>query len=456
MIMQNFVNRKDELEELREAMKKGALMIVYGRRRVGKTRLLIEASREFKVLYVLCMEEELGELLKRISMKLYNLTGDGILLKKGLSSFDEFFEYIADREVVVIFDEFPILVKKYPRIMGLLQEYWDFMRKKNNSIILCGSSISMMEKILDYQSPIYGRRTHAIHVKPLRFRDIGEFFPNYGPVKLVKTYSVLDGVPEYLLRFDAKKDVRENIYENFFRKSFLYEEAEHLLRYELRDLSTYNTILEGIAMGYTSFPKIKNRTYIDGSKISRYLGILISLGIIHKELPATISKKERIKKKNARYVIGDNYFNFYYSFVYPFKEDIEIGIQEGAIENFERDFNQYVGRIFEKIAIQSLIEMNKKGKTPFTFTRIGRWWHKNEEIDILALDEKRKKALLVEVKWKNLEESGVKSVLRELERKSALVKEIEDYRKYYAVFGKSFEKKDIEGVFLYDVNDLKV
>ena len=453
MIMQNFVDRKEELEELKKAIENGKLIIVYGRRRVGKTRLLLEASREKESLYILCMEEELEELLKRISMKLYRMTGDEILLKKGLSSFDEFFEYIAEREMVVIFDEFPILMKKYPRIMGLMQEYLDFKRKRG-SIILCGSSISMMERVKDYQSPIYGRRSESIHVKPLKFRHIKEFFPEYSPVELVETYSVLGGVPEYLLRFDKNMGVRENIYENFFRKSFLYEEAEHLLRYELRDLSTYNTILEGIAAGYTTFSEIRNRTYMDGSKLSRYLGILISLGIVRKELPVTIRTKEKMKKKNARYFIDDNYFNFYYSFVYPFKEDIEIGMQGIAMENFEKNFNQYIGRIFERIAVEFLIESNKTGKVPFKYSRIGRWWRKNEEIDIMAMDERNKKALLVEVKWKDLKDSTVDRILMELERKSSLVEEIDGYERHYAVFAKSFENKDRKDAIVYDLEDM--
>ena len=150
MITQKFIDRQEEVRIPRDAFRKGDLIIVYGRRRVGKTRLLIEASKEFRTLYHLCKEEEVSETLKSLNSKLFSLTKGETLLKHPITSFEEFFERLSE-DTVIIFDEFQILAKNYPRILGVLQEYWDFRRK--GSLVLCSSSISMMKELTSYGSP---------------------------------------------------------------------------------------------------------------------------------------------------------------------------------------------------------------------------------------------------------------------------------------------------------------
>ncbi|ASJ13563.1 ATP-binding protein [Thermococcus thioreducens] len=447
MIMQEFVNRSEELRKLGEYLKKRSLIIVYGRRRVGKTRLIIEALKGIPHVYHLCKEEEPRETLVSLSKKLYRVTGDIKFLEYPPSSFDELFNLLSASGTVLVLDEFPVLVKNYPRILGLLQEYWDF--GEGGSIILCGSSVSMMKRLTDYGSPLHGRRTMTIKVKPLEFRHIGEFFPGYSPEELVRAYGVLDGIPEYLLRFDPSLSVEENVIREFFGKGYLYEEAELLLRYELRDLSTYNTILEAIASGYTSFNEIRTKTGIDGSKLSRYLSVLGELEIVRKEYPVLPGVSRR--RKGARYSLSDNYFAFYYSFVYPFKEEIELGLSDVPLENFRRKFNLYLGRVYEKVALQHLMLLNRNGKLPFRFTRIGRWWWKGEEVDLVALDEKEKKALLVEVKWRKLGPREVWGIRKDLERKAALMG-LDGWEVHTGIVAREFVERPAP--LLWDIHDI--
>jgi len=453
MITQKFVDREEELKTLRRAFKKGALIVVYGRRRVGKTRLLVEASRGFRMLYHLCKEEEVNETLKTLNAKLFSLTGDDSLLRHPIRSFEEFFERLPE-DVVVIFDEFQVLAKNHPRILGVLQEHLDF--RGSGSVVLCGSSVSMMEGLISYGSPIYGRRTLSLKVEPLKFRHIGEFFPNYCLEDLVKVYGMVDGIPEYLLRLDPTLSPEENAREEFFGRGFLYDEAEYLLRYELRDLSTYNTILEAISYGHRSFNELRNITGLDGSKLTRYLSILMNLGIVGREAPVTEKPKKRAR--NSRYFIRDNYFAFYYTFVYPFKEGIEIGLPDEALEHFERNFNRYLGFTFEKVAKEFLIELNRAGRLPFRFTKIGRWWKKGEEIDLVALNESDKKALFVEVKWKDLSEKEARGVLKDLKRKAGLVG-LDGWEKSYGLIAKSIGGKGRlreESYLIWDLEDFNV
>ncbi|ASJ08508.1 ArsR family transcriptional regulator [Thermococcus siculi] len=454
MIMHKFVNRREELSRLREAFRRNALVVVYGRRRVGKTRLLVEAAKEVPHIYHLCKEEEVSETLKSLSLKLFHITRDERFVKRPLSSFEEFFEALPSGSVLIL-DEFQVLVRNYPRILGILQEYLDF--HQGNPIVLCGSSVSMMEELTQYGSPIYGRRGLALKVEPLSFFHVREFFPGYSPEDLVKTYAVLGGIPEYLLRFDPSLSPEENIRREFFGRGFLYGEAEFLLRYELRDLSTYNTILEALSYGYRSFGELRNATGIDGSKLPRYLSVLIELGIVRKEVPITLKGRDKGRRRNARYSIGDNYFSFYYSFVYPFKEEIELGFLDAPLENFGKGFNRYLGFAFEGIAKQFLIELNKSGKLPFRFTRIGRWWHKGEEIDLVALNERERKALFVEVKWKELSEREARGILKDLERKAELVG-FKGGERYHGLVAKEIEGKEAlreEGWLVWDLRDFE-
>ena len=452
MIMQKFIDREEELSRLRMAFGKNALVIVYGRRRVGKTRLLVEAVKGKPHIYHLCKEEELHETLKSLSLKLFKLTGDEQFVRKPITSFEEFLESIP-KGTIVVFDEFQILARNYPRILGLLQEYVDF--NSRGPVVLCGSSVSMMEELTGYGSPLYGRRALSLKVEPLDFFHIGEFFPDYSTEDLVKVYGVVGGVPEYLLRFDASLSPEENVKKEFFERGFLYGEAEFLLRYELRDLSVYNTILEGISYGHRSFGELRSITELDGSKLSRYLNVLMNLGLVKRETPVTLSARGRAKRRNARYSIADNYFAFYYSFVHPFKEEIELGLLDAPVENFEKSFNRYLGFVFEGITRQFLLRLNRVGGLPFRFTKIGRWWHKGEEIDLLALNEQERKALFVEVKWKELSMREIRGILKDLKRKAQLVG-LEDWEQSYCIVAKRISDKEKlreEGLLVCDLED---
>jgi len=427
-----FIDREEEMRLLRNAVGKNPLIFVYGRRRVGKTRLILETFKDMNLLYILCREEEPSETLERLRGKLMEAFGDGEILRRSVKSFDDFFDYISDKECVVVFDEFPILAKKHPAILGVLQEYLDMKRKAKNTVILCGSSISFMEEIQGYSSPIYGRRSFSLKVKPLQFEDLSDFFPKYSKEELVKIYACFDGIPEYLLRINPENSAEENIIENFFKKGYMYEEAEYLLRYELRDLATYNTILEALGERGRKFHEIHAITGIDKSKLPKYLFILRNLGIVSREKPLTTKRKAR----NYIYRIRDNYFRFYYTFIYPYKESIEIGMNHVAIENFKKHFNTYLGHIFEDIVRDILIKLNKREKLPFKFELIGKWWNRQYEIDLITVNEIQKKVIFWEVKWANIGYRDAKRIYESLKERAQSVKEYKNYKKYYGIFAR--------------------
>lgn len=460
-----FINRKEELNHLKNSLKEGGLIIVYGRRRIGKTELLKQLKFKNKIYY-LAKEQPLGKTLEELNNKIIKELNEIQLLDNPLNTLEKLFNYFSDKKLIFIIDEFPLLLK-HKKTLGVLQEFLD--EKPKSTIILCGSYISAMEKIKDYSSPIYGRRMSSLKVQPLNFKHFKDFFPKAKEEELVKIYGAFGGVPEYLLKLSSNSNQKINrklnfenfIENNFFRKdTYLYEEAELLLRYELRNLSVYNSILKSIAVGYRTLNEISQKSFVEKHSIIRYLDVLMGLGIVKKELPYLLPRKGKLKERGALYFISDNYFNFYYNFVYPFKEEIGLGLEE-ASDYFKKNFNSYLGFIFEEISKQFLIE---KYKTNFgrqwgsyNEKENGRMMSKQYEIDLLSVNNKTKELLVFEVKWKDLRFLDSKRILKELESKvQHLPLKLEKYKIKIGLIGKSVKSKEKlkkEGFAVFNLGD---
>lgn len=246
-----------------------------------------------------------------------------------------------------------------------------------------------------------------------------------------------------------QKNVEEEIVKNFFdSSSFLFGDALRLLSDELRDYSTYIQILEAIGLGYNRINEIANYAFVQPKDVFFYLKVLSSLGIVKRNIPLFSPKKS----KRGLYTIDDSYFNFWFRFVSPFQAEIEIGALDAPIKNFEKQFNTYLGEIFEKISSQLL---HKRGKLPFIATRIGRWWHKDKEIDLIALNEQSREIAFFEVKWKNLSKKESIKILEELKEKSKHVQWYNDKRKeYFGLIARKIENKEELNEYLtFDLED---
>ncbi len=253
-------------------------------------------------------------------------------------------------------------------------------------------------------------------------------------------------------KFSPKKSTFENVRDEIAsRKGRLFEEVEFLLKEEFREPETYKRIVEAIALGNTKLVQIANYSHIPPNQLTKYLQALINLDIITKEKIVT-EKKPRSKK--IIYSIKDNFFDFYFSFVEPFKSDLEIDEFKNFEEHFFRNFNQFVGRKFETLIKAEIINLVFRSE----FTKVGKWWHKDKEIDVVALNEKTKEILFCECKWKG----GVNAskIAKELREKARYVQWYNERRKErFAIFAKSFSKKieEYEGrkVYCFDLRDLE-
>lgn len=435
-----FKNRFDELQRLERIYREGGfqLFIVYGRRRVGKTTLLLEFVKNKPAIFYVA--EEQNDKLALESFSRAVLDHFKVRYFESFDSWEKLFLFLAERaekqRIAVVIDEFPYLVNSNPGLPSLLQRLVDHRLKDTNLfLILCGSSVSFMEKeVLGEKSPLYGRRTAQMLVEPMNFFQSRLFFPRYSFEEQVMTYAILGGTPKYLTLFDDTKDVFENVKEKILDKTaYLYEEPKFLLRQELREPSVYNSIIKAIAVGKTKLNEIATTVGIETKKCSKYLSTLEELRIVKTIEPVDIAKRSRGKI----YSLADNFFRFWYRFVFTNIDMIELGLIDEVLETKIKPYvDQFVGPIFEEICTDYLKEMNKRKRLPFVFEKIGRWWGNNplrkkeQEIDIVAHDGKN--LLLGECKWQR-EKVGIE-VYHQLVEKAGMF----DFpNKYYAIFSKS-------------------
>ena len=313
-------------------------------------------------------------------------------------------------------------------------------------LILCGSSVGMMYKeVLGYRAPLYGRRTGQIELHPLRFRDVKTLLNK--PIKeCIKIYGVCGGIPFYLKEFVEQKDFFQLIKEKVLsRDALLNKEAIFILREELEEISRYASIIGAIALGNTKLGEIMNHCgFREKLNITPYLNVLEGLGIIKREIPIT-------HKRNTRgiYQIKDQFFNFYFRYIRPNESLTEDNI-DSILTNIKKDYNTYLGTIFEKVSKEFIMSKH-------SFSKIGRWWHKDQEIDLVALNEHTKEIMFFECKWKKLGYQQCLKILEELQEKAGFVEWFNEQRQeHYGVIAKKIENKEDlkkEGFLVYDLED---
>ncbi|MBM4387190.1 MAG: ATP-binding protein, partial [Deltaproteobacteria bacterium] len=290
-----FANRKEELEFLNRLYRedKFHFIPVYGRRRIGKTRLIQEFVKDKPAIYYLADSVAEQEQLRNLGREVGAFFGDNLLSGRGFDGWEQFFEYMkshAGERMLLVIDEFPYLVNSNKGISSIFQKGIDqYLAETKLFLILMGSSIGMMEReVLFYKAPLYGRRTGSLELKEMEFKTLKEFFPGKRMDELVSIYGVAGSIPAYLEQFDPEFDIFRNIGEFILdKRTFLYNEVEFLLREELREPRNYFVILRSIAQGKRKLSEIINDTGFEKSLLSRYLEILRSLRFVEKEVPVT-------------------------------------------------------------------------------------------------------------------------------------------------------------------------
>ena len=462
-----FIGRDSELKFLNDKYEEngGQLIVLYGRRRVGKTETLREFCKGKPHIFFSCTQT-----IDRVQLRNYSncMLKEDIPAKNYISEFDDWekaFRAVLDlpygeAKKLLVIDEFPYMCKSNKSIPSILQNLWDAELKDSNvMIILCGSAMSFIEKdLLAEKNPLYGRATGIYKMKEMGFYDAAKFFPHYSARDKVLAYAVLGGIPHYLRQWNPEISVGENIKRNILTKGcILYSEVEFLLHQELRETPVYNSIIEAVALGNTKLNDISQKSLVeDAPKTSVYLKNLIELGIVEREFSVDAKMKEQAYSNRGIYRLTDNFFRFWYAFGFANFSQLEDGDADGVYQYvIEPALHEFAAFAFEDVCREFIRQKQKKNELPFRYSKMGRWTGKRTvrdekaagglrtaetEVDILCIGRGAKEYLVGECKFKN----SPFSYSEYLDLQAKLLPLKDKTRFWYALFSESgFDEKII-------------
>lgn len=423
-----FYCREEELRTMNRRYEKGRFecIVIYGRRRVGKTALINEFCKGKPTVYFSALSASSQENLEALSRAIYSSKAPDATVAPIYRCFEDALDEITtmakEERLVFVIDEYPYLAKAEKSISSRLQHLIDHKWQDGQLyLILCGSSMSFMEyQVLGYESPLYGRRTAQFKIQALTYREMTRFRPGLSAQDQALLYGVTGGIPHYINKLDVEDSMDEALLENLFSTaSYLFEEPENLLKQELREPAIYNSVISAIADGASRLNEIATRVGLESGICSKYLKVLLELGILTKETPIT----EKPGKKTI-YAIDDNFFRFWFRFVPRNMSIISAGRMRQVYElAVKRYYPEYMGLIFEKMCREYLRRYARD--LPILLNDIGQWWgtdsksRKEVQIDIVGTPMEGNEYLIGSCKYRN-EKIGME--------------ELELLRNYAAVF----------------------
>ena len=432
-----FIGRERELASLNEFYEKDGIgmTVIYGRRRIGKSTLITEFVKDKKTIFYTATKVGKNRNLELFSRQVVDLFMPGvenISFNTIEAVFDFIDKNIKDDKLVLVIDELPYWAEKDDALLSVLQKYIDTIwNDKNLKIILCGSALSFMEKkVLSEKSPLFGRRDSQIKLEAFNYLDAAEFVPNYSNEDKAICYGITGGVARYLAMIDPQKSIDENIVRLFFRTDgYLYDETRNLLTQEFSDISIVNNIVEQIASGENTLNIIAGKIGEKEQTVLYSLDKLINVGLVEKKRCITDEKN----KKKTQYVLKDYMFKFWYEFIPKATSVIEMGQGEVYYTKVVKPaLHSFMGTVFEDMCRYYTLKQGIEGAYGCFITSVGSWWGienitdkngsvraQSTDIDVVAISEIDKKAVIGECKFKN--EKIDKGVYETLIRRGKLI-----------------------------------
>ncbi len=417
--MKDFVNRRSELERLESLYKSNEpkLAVVYGRRRIGKTSLIIESIKghENAVYHQAIQgtaEQQMDYFIDDISEKYPDVTE----IRK---EWDKILKYLVKKDAIVVIDEFPYLVNENKELPSVIQRIWDHeVDNSSTTFVLTGSSIGMMQDVaVDGKAPLYGRISKQpsgkLDIGPLPFKDAMKFFPEYTPEEQVMAFGIFGGTPEYLRAVDPSRTLKENVTNTLLhRDGGLHEEPEDVLHRELKEVDRYFAVLKAMAEGNRKNNEIGQASGVKSGSEGYYLDRLRKLRIIERSYPTTVDPG---RSRQGRYKIRDPLFRFWFRFIYGRPMRYEVYGDDAYKDLIEPELPDFVSSTFEELCQRTILQIYDHN----FIEKPGNWWDGDgHEIDIVA-PTSEEKLVVGEVKFRKKPLDY--GVLAQLEREAPLV-----------------------------------
>jgi AAA+ ATPase superfamily predicted ATPase len=400
-----FWDREKELAFLEEQYRQPGsnLVVLYGRRRVGKTTTVARFSANKPSIIYLADRSMETILQQRLLGSMARYLDDDLLGQVSPPDWDWIFGQFLRRadlsqKVVLMLDEFQALAQVNSAFPSILQRLWDTqLQSQNLMLVLCGSLVGMMYRTtLAYDSPLYGRRTGQIRMRPLTFSALRKAFPTRSFNEIVELYAVGGGIPVYvhaLTQGPLMEQIDRSVLDPGGR---LYDEPRFVLSGEVSDTTTFFSILQVIAAGNRQQTHIAGKLGLSTSYLSSYTRMLLDLEVLEKRLPVTADPQ---RSRRSLYYISDHFFDFWFRYVYPYQGELESGQPAIARAEIEQTFDQYVSLTFEDCIRDWLWHLQENGQLPLEIHKLGSWWDRKTEIDIIGLNNATRDILFGECKW---------------------------------------------------------
>lgn len=468
--MEKFFGRQRELAELNQIVARpGAqFILVYGRRRVGKTTLILQWAQQTgrPLIYWVATRDTPSQVRLSFTRALWNWAYPGAQAIPHFDTWAEILEtaahLIGDQPAILMMDEFSYAAESDPSLPSNLQAAWDHLFKNRAlTIVLAGSHIGMMVEQMGYNAPLYGRFTAQLPVNPLAFAALCDFLPCYTAAERVAVYAVAGGIPAYLERFSDAEGVGANLKRLFMQRIGMFHGEPLLMISDVirRETQTYEAILKAIAAGQRTPQEIGNALGLASSYLSPYLRQLESLRLVERRLPATVPREQRATSRNSRYHLADSYLRFYFRFIAPNLDLVEQEMTDLLWERIGEEFRAFVGATaFEDLCREWVLVKARARQLSFVPEVVGSHWATDAQVDVVALNWRERAILIGECKW-GADPVG-RSVIRELIDKTPRVLPSEGWQAQYVFFARAGftdaarAEADAAGAMLVDLDKL--
>ncbi len=441
-----FKGRNSELRELDKLWDGpgAALLILYGRRRVGKTRLLTHWREQHadQALYWVAEPMSARDQLRSFSQALHHFSypNSPVSMEITYNNWEQALWHVAEQakheRLALFIDEFTYLLEVEPSIIGTLQKAWDHWLSDSNLIVaLSGSQMALMRKhVLNYEAPLYGRATKQFELRPLPYSVTREFFPRYGPKERVAVYAIFGGIPAYWERVDDAVSVIENVGEQLLTPNTLMQEEPRLLLQDfISDQSNYVGIMQAIARGERTNNGISGRTGLPKGHVSKYLSVLRDTQFVERRIPLTDSPNSR----RGRYFVTDPYLRFYYHFLSAHQAQLVIGAQGQALRKIEQTLPLFIeSNTWQELCHEWLLRASAQEEIPLPVEKVGSSWTRSYTFDVVGIDRAERSLVLGVCSWQAVP-VGPEMVRNLVTRTSAVIPDDEEWSVYYLGFAQS-------------------